>query len=133
MGIVLLPVYLLTFLIWIFALIFFLLRASDGHMAKWWSLALGAVISFLIYLFLLYSWSLQDEVWGLQSYFIIPLFHAVFPGLLGLGGIYIPKDKTFWNVLGFSFCFASIIPPFVYLFAPYLLDADTFIDIKLTY
>ncbi len=133
MGIVLLPVYLLAFLVWVFALIFFLLRTSDGHMAKWWSIPIGILISLFLYVLLLYSWSLQDEVWGLQSYFSIPMIHIVFPGLVGLAGIYIPKHRVFWNVIGFSFCFAAIIPPFVYLFAPYLLDADTFVNIRLTY
>jgi hypothetical protein len=133
MGIVLIPYFFLAFIVWALCLIFFIIRTSKGHMASKWSIPLSFLIFAVIYALVLISWSGQKEIWALTPFFTLPFTNIILPGLLGLGAIFIPKEKRILNIIGFAICLSALISPILFIAFEGLTQANTFLDLTLTY
>ena len=100
-------------------------------MASIWSIPLAILIAAFSYFLVVLSWSGKNEIWALTPLVVLPFTHVVLPGLAGLGGIFIPKEKKLLNLIGFAFCVSALISPLFFIVLDELIQADTFIDIEL--
>jgi hypothetical protein len=133
MGIVLFPIFLIAFAVWVLNVLFFIIQLSKGNMASYWSVPIGGVVAVLSYVIVILFWSKQSHIWALTPLFTLPFSHVILPGLLGLGGIHLPKENKFLNAIGFALSISAILSPIVLLLFGSLTQADTFIDIKIHY
>ncbi len=133
MGIVLLPLFLVALTTWAFCLILCIRRINDGHFASRWSYLLGFGIFFMIYSLVLMYWSFEKEIWVLSPYFTLPLTNVILPGVIGIVGVFIPKNYKVLNLIGFGFCFSALMAPILLILLDELINLETFLSIRLTY
>jgi len=127
MGMILAPILFFAFIISVVLIIFLLLKLSSKKMYSYLSIPIGGLISFLLYQLVLNAWSNLDEFW--ITTILVPInINIILPGVVGLMGIFIPKDYKVWNVVGFAFAFSVIFSVVAFIINSDLLDASTFFD-----
>jgi|GEM_PF-6298438 len=110
MGILILPVYFIALVLWILCLVFFIKRSQQQRIAsRAASMLLAPLFSALVYGWIIWDWSGQTKIWGLQPLFDLPVFMVILASIPGLIGQSIPVESRIPNIIGFALCFSVII------------------------
>ncbi|MFT4760961.1 MAG: hypothetical protein ACI9XO_003166 [Paraglaciecola sp.] len=99
MGLIIIPVFLITSIIVVISLIM-TIKLKQNQALNIATILLGIVMSFCIYSGIGISYYLEENVWGLSPFFRIPIWMCCIPGIIGF--ILIKSKNDFINTLGKS-------------------------------
>lgn len=133
MGLLLFPVIFIAFIIWAFCLFFLLIRISQRKMKSYFPLLAAPALSAIIYLSILTAWSTKTEIWVMESIFTIPIFMIILPGIFAVFLVYSAPQQKVVNFISFTLCISTIFSGLIMVIFPQLMEADFFLNIKLTH